>query len=1375
MANTLLLKRSSQTGETPTSGELSYGELAINYNDGKLFFKNSGDSVVEFLSSPGTAAGQALFSNGSTFTGDNAFFWDNTNKRLGIGTTSPNRHLEIANAADAMMRLSADTDNNTGAADAAIDFFNNGGELGFAGLREAYGSGGNAFVIATTASRTNRLLIQQDGKVGIGTGTPNRTLSVSTNLAKTSTTTAYPFSISSNESSGMAQLSIHAVGGASAAVRYWTFQTEESGVANAGNLVFQQHGGNVGIGVSDPDEKLEVVGNIKTSGSITSGTHISVGSSIDMVNGGSINCGDSGSGELLIYGGGTYKGGYINLRAGGNSGDIRMYTSGASATSNLALTIDSSQNATFTGAVGIGNTAPEADLHIGSWQSGTGQTATIRLSEGNGGGDSAGFDIKYVGGSDALFFTSKDGSGNFVDRLNINRDTGAATFSGDVTITKSSGEAKFGISGTTYSTINFKEGGTDQWNVGYDAGNNKFFIAEDGVANQLEIADGGNATFAGNLTVGGGTAKHSLTVDGTGSGWTGADIIFQTGHGNRGGGMFIYNTATDHEWYWGTPYQTSNVMHLCYESTSAFTQQTAETTHSVFSVNTSGYATFAGNITVGDTSANSALTILAPDAGNSRLYFGDASDSGIGFIDYDHGTSMILGTAGSATLTLGEDKNATFAGTITSGLINGLYINAGGIGDADSGGTQRIGGEGRTHLGGYIKSYGGNAGGKLEIYSGTSGAGTLALTIDSSQNSTFAGDIDMGGDYLTISHSAQNGIKLKGDDTACIFSYDKTSDAITGAINWNHVDGTTTFMTNGMNERMRIEAGGNVGIGITNPEVKLAVGGMLGVTSQLHLGSNAGQVNGGSLYIDSTDYDFTVKQYSSTASAWVSSLSIDKDSSEATFAGEIDSDHHDITTTATEKGLSIINTNLASALRQIDIFIDSNGKGCIRKTSAAGLDNDLYIQPDHGNVYFKGSGNVGIGGVLTAERRLHISETSGSTYVRIGNALSDPAILEFEASRSPGSSQQHSMGEIRWSNNNFTNTPISIVGYIGGSGAAQKLGVSFDGTEKFSVDQNGNGTFAGTISNTGLIYSQQTAHADGIRFRGYDAANGYYGKIGLIDNGYLRIHAEGNRSIDLYSGRQIRFYTSTDNSTYNNSVNFNDDGTSTFNGTIKSDHIWIHDPSTGQWGGRIQYSDSGNLLSIQANEVAGDDMELFASDKIFLKTGSGTVVTLDDLTTTFAGEVALGDESSARGGKRSGWSFAASSSGGTAPSGGGMILAMLGDNYTTSDGILHVKNGGNRGTVGHASGSPLFIAEFSNHVAMKIDKGGVTNFGGNVLPTTDNTRDLGSSSLRWANLYVGDMHLKNDRGDWTVIEEEDYLSLKNNKNGKTYKLVMEEV
>ena len=65
--------------------------------------------------------------------------------------------------------------------------------------------------------------------------------------------------------------------------------------------------------------------------------------------------------------------------------------------------------------------------------------------------------------------------------------------------------------------------------------------------------------------------------------------------------------------------------------------------------------------------------------------------------------------------------------------------------------------------------------------------------------------------------------------------------------------------------------------------------------------------------------------------------------------------------------------------------------------------------------------------------------------------------------------------------------------------------------------------------------------------------------------------------------------------------------------------------------------------------------------------------------------------------------------------------------------------------------------------------------GGDVLPDADNTRNLGSASYRWANLYTGDLHLKNDRGDWTILEEEDYLCVINNKNGKKYKMMLEEV
>ena len=62
-----------------------------------------------------------------------------------------------------------------------------------------------------------------------------------------------------------------------------------------------------------------------------------------------------------------------------------------------------------------------------------------------------------------------------------------------------------------------------------------------------------------------------------------------------------------------------------------------------------------------------------------------------------------------------------------------------------------------------------------------------------------------------------------------------------------------------------------------------------------------------------------------------------------------------------------------------------------------------------------------------------------------------------------------------------------------------------------------------------------------------------------------------------------------------------------------------------------------------------------------------------------------------------------------------------------------------------------------------------------VFPFQDNTINLGSPTHRFANIYTGDLHLRNDRGDWTMIEEEDYLSLRNNKTGKTFKISMEEV
>ena len=70
---------------------------------------------------------------------------------------------------------------------------------------------------------------------------------------------------------------------------------------------------------------------------------------------------------------------------------------------------------------------------------------------------------------------------------------------------------------------------------------------------------------------------------------------------------------------------------------------------------------------------------------------------------------------------------------------------------------------------------------------------------------------------------------------------------------------------------------------------------------------------------------------------------------------------------------------------------------------------------------------------------------------------------------------------------------------------------------------------------------------------------------------------------------------------------------------------------------------------------------------------------------------------------------------------------------------------------------------------------GSTTSKGTILPADDLLYTLGSPTKRWAHIYTGDLHLRNDRGDWTIIEEPDFLRLRNNKSGKNYKLLMSEI
>ena len=64
---------------------------------------------------------------------------------------------------------------------------------------------------------------------------------------------------------------------------------------------------------------------------------------------------------------------------------------------------------------------------------------------------------------------------------------------------------------------------------------------------------------------------------------------------------------------------------------------------------------------------------------------------------------------------------------------------------------------------------------------------------------------------------------------------------------------------------------------------------------------------------------------------------------------------------------------------------------------------------------------------------------------------------------------------------------------------------------------------------------------------------------------------------------------------------------------------------------------------------------------------------------------------------------------------------------------------------------------------------------GILQPNTTGTFTLGTSSLRWSTIYTNDLSLKNDYGDYTIVEGEENLYLYNNKSGKVFTFNLTEV
>ena len=73
---------------------------------------------------------------------------------------------------------------------------------------------------------------------------------------------------------------------------------------------------------------------------------------------------------------------------------------------------------------------------------------------------------------------------------------------------------------------------------------------------------------------------------------------------------------------------------------------------------------------------------------------------------------------------------------------------------------------------------------------------------------------------------------------------------------------------------------------------------------------------------------------------------------------------------------------------------------------------------------------------------------------------------------------------------------------------------------------------------------------------------------------------------------------------------------------------------------------------------------------------------------------------------------------------------------------------------------------------------------GTLTPASTNTKDLGSNSLRWRNIYTADLQMSNEGsqndvdgtwGSYTIQEGHEDLFLLNKRTGKKYKFLLQEV
>jgi hypothetical protein len=253
---------------------------------------------------PSLTSGSVLFSNGTTIAQDNAnFFWDDTNNRLGIGTTAPVAALDVLKTSSTLYAPLSEASRFPTASQIYLNN-SNAASNSFSGITfqvtRASGINSNAYIgaISTTVNPdivfgqrdgsntlyAEKMRITSGGNVGIGTTTPNL-IGVDKTITINSTTgTALELNIGDARA-----FWAYADTNASKLGDFRNFPLEFFTNNSEKMRIFAN--GNVGINTTaDDTQKLQINGNLslKTAGSkllIATGTNASAGTTAAMTAG----------------------------------------------------------------------------------------------------------------------------------------------------------------------------------------------------------------------------------------------------------------------------------------------------------------------------------------------------------------------------------------------------------------------------------------------------------------------------------------------------------------------------------------------------------------------------------------------------------------------------------------------------------------------------------------------------------------------------------------------------------------------------------------------------------------------------------------------------------------------------------------------------------------------------------------------------------------------------------------------------------------------------------------------------------------------------------------------------------------------------------